>query len=78
MVTGLIDLFEGFTGSDIESTLHHVGEEAFRGGGADRLKPDFLLDTFANTVPPSRVNPERSRRSVPGDASGRYRPAARR
>ncbi|MEU0753511.1 AAA family ATPase [Streptomyces albogriseolus] len=54
----LVDLSEGFAGSDIESTLHDVGEEAYRCGGADRLKPSFLLDTFANTVPLSRVNPE--------------------
>lgn len=57
-VDRLVDLSEGFAGSDIESTLHDVGEEAFRTGGADRLKPSFLLDTFANTVPLSRVNPE--------------------
>ncbi|WP_328468739.1 AAA family ATPase [Streptomyces sp. NBC_00448] len=57
-VDRLVDLSEGFAGSDIESTLHDVGEEAFRCGGADRLKPSYLLDAFANTVPLSRLNPE--------------------
>jgi len=33
-------------------------QEAHRCGGADRLKPSFLLDAFADTVPLSRVNPE--------------------
>ncbi|MET8683781.1 AAA family ATPase [Streptomyces sp. NPDC004732] len=54
----LVDLSEGFAGSDIESALHEVGAEAFLNGGADNLKPSFLPDTFANTVPMSRVNPE--------------------
>ena len=57
-VDRLVDLSEGFAGSDLESTLHDVGEEVFRCGGVDRLKPSFLLDAFANTVPLSRVNPE--------------------
>ena len=57
-VARLVDLSDGFAGSDLESTLHDVGEEAYRCGGADRLKPSFLLDAFANTVPLSRVNPE--------------------
>ena len=29
-----------------------------QGHTRDRLKPSFLLDAFANTVPLSRVNPE--------------------
>ncbi|WP_335980689.1 AAA family ATPase [Streptomyces sp. CA2R106] len=54
----LVDLSEGFAGSDIESTLHDVGEEAHLCGGIHLLKPSYLLDAFANTVPLSRVNPE--------------------
>lgn len=54
----LVDLSEGFAGSDIESVLHEVGAEAHVNGGTENLKPSFLLDTFANTVPMSRVNPE--------------------
>ncbi|BAC70979.1 MULTISPECIES: AAA family ATPase [Streptomyces] len=57
-VDQLVDLSEGFAGSDIESALHDVGLEARRIGGADGLKASFLRDTFANTVPMSRVNPE--------------------
>lgn len=54
----LVDLSDGFAGSDIESVLHDVGAEALLNGGAANLKPSFLLDSFANTVPMSRVNPE--------------------
>ncbi|MFJ3992809.1 AAA family ATPase [Streptomyces sp. NPDC090032] len=57
-VDRLVDLSEGFAGSDIESVLHEVGAEAHVNGGTENLKPSFLLDTFANTVPMSRVNPE--------------------
>jgi AAA+ superfamily predicted ATPase len=57
-VSRLIDLSEGFAGSDIESALHDVGAEVFLGGGADSLRPSFVEDTFANTTPLSRTNPE--------------------
>ncbi|TGA92471.1 AAA family ATPase [Streptomyces sp. MZ04] len=57
-VDRLVDLSEGFAGSDLESALHDVGAEALLSGGAANLKPSLLLDTFANTVPMSRVNPE--------------------
>ncbi|MDW4907102.1 hypothetical protein RB628_17535 [Streptomyces sp. ADMS] len=58
MVDRLVDLSEGFAGSGIESTPNDAGEEAFRTVGADRLRPSFLLGTFAITVPLSRLNPE--------------------
>ncbi|WP_372348841.1 AAA family ATPase [Streptomyces sp. KL116D] len=54
----LVDLSEGFAGSDIESALHEIGAEAHVLGGAEQLKPSRILDMFANTVPMSRVNPE--------------------
>ncbi|MEH0524029.1 AAA family ATPase [Streptomyces stelliscabiei] len=54
----LVELSEGFAGSDIESALHDVGAEVLLGGGADRLDPAFVEDTFANTAPLSRSNPE--------------------
>lgn len=54
----LVDLSEGFAGSDIEAALHDVGAEVYLGGGTESLKPAFVLDTFANTVPLSRNNPE--------------------
>ncbi|MEV3987812.1 AAA family ATPase [Streptomyces sp. NPDC049837] len=54
----LVDLSEGFAGSDIASALHDVGAEAYLCGGVGNLKPSLIMDTFANTVPLSRVNPE--------------------
>ncbi|MFD8122578.1 hypothetical protein ACFV3T_16045 [Streptomyces albidoflavus] len=54
----LADLSEGFAGSDIEAALHEAGEEAHLQGGLDRLPPGLVSDTFANTVPLSRTNPE--------------------
>ncbi|WP_458246828.1 AAA family ATPase [Streptomyces sp. MAI_2237] len=54
----LVDLSEGFAGSDIESALHDVGAEVLLGGGADRLSPSFIEDIFANTAPLIRSNPE--------------------
>ncbi|MEO3922564.1 hypothetical protein ABGB07_01570 [Micromonosporaceae bacterium B7E4] len=45
-------------GSDIEAALHEVGAEVLLNGGADALHPEFVLDTFANTYPLSRTNPE--------------------
>ncbi|MFE3940217.1 AAA family ATPase, partial [Streptomyces goshikiensis] len=54
----LVDLSEGFAGSDIEAALHDVGAEVYLGGGTENLRPAFVLDTFANTVPLSRNNPE--------------------
>lgn len=53
----LIDLSEGFAGSDIESALHDVAQEMHRIKRTD-LDPDFVVDTFSNTIPFSRTNPE--------------------
>ncbi|MGK4585520.1 AAA family ATPase [Kitasatospora sp. HPMI-4] len=57
-VERLVDLSEGFAGSDIEAALHEVGAEVHLNGGAARLRPSFVLDTFVNTTPLSRTNPE--------------------
>jgi ATPase family associated with various cellular activities (AAA) len=57
-VDRLVDLSEGFAGSDIEAALHDVGEEAVRRGGVDRLKDSYVMDTFAQVRPLSVVNPE--------------------
>ncbi|MFJ3876180.1 AAA family ATPase [Streptomyces sp. NPDC090077] len=54
----LVDLSEGFAGSDIEAALHDVGAEVYLGGGTELMRPDFVEDTFSNTVPLSRNNPE--------------------
>jgi hypothetical protein len=58
LVDKLVGLSEGFAGSDLESALHEVGEEVHLNGGAANLRPEFVLDTFANTSPLSRTNPE--------------------
>jgi SpoVK/Ycf46/Vps4 family AAA+-type ATPase len=57
LVDKLVGLSEGFAGSDIEAALHEVGEQMFL-NPADPLRPDFVIDTFANTYPLSRTNPE--------------------
>ena len=54
----LVDLSEGFAGSDIESALHEVGSEVHLNGGPQKLNPAFVAETFANTTPLSRTNPE--------------------
>ncbi|MFD0357922.1 AAA family ATPase [Streptomyces sp. NPDC127110] len=54
----LVDLSDGFAGSDIEAALHDVGAEAYLGGGTGSMRPGFVEDTFSNTVPLSRNNPE--------------------
>lgn len=57
-VQSLVDISDGFAGSDIESALHDVGAEVLLNGGAEALHPAFVLNTFANTNPLSRTNPE--------------------
>lgn len=54
----LIAMSDGFAGADIESALHEVGAEVLLNGGAERLRPEFVVDAFANTFPLSRTNPE--------------------
>lgn len=58
LVTQLVSLSAGFAGSDIESALHEVGAAALLNGLAVPVRPQFILDTFANTSPLSRTNPE--------------------
>jgi hypothetical protein len=58
LVEKLVAMSEGFAGSDIESALHDVGAELLLNGGAERLRPDFVVEAFANTFPLSRTNPE--------------------
>jgi SpoVK/Ycf46/Vps4 family AAA+-type ATPase len=54
----LVTLSAGFAGSDIESALHEAGAEALLNGVAETIRPQFVLETFANTSPLSRTNPE--------------------
>jgi SpoVK/Ycf46/Vps4 family AAA+-type ATPase len=58
LVTRLVELSDGFAGSDIESALHEVGAEVLLNGGVEHLQPTFVVDSFANTMPLSRTNPE--------------------
>ncbi|MFC3988004.1 AAA family ATPase, partial [Actinoplanes siamensis] len=57
LVDKLVGLSEGFAGADIEAALHEVGEQVYL-NGAESLRPEFVLDTFGNTMPLSRTNPE--------------------
>jgi hypothetical protein len=58
LVDHLVTLSAGFAGSDIESALHEVGAEALLNGGKGSVGAQFVMDTFANTSPLSRTNPE--------------------
>ncbi|MEY9993898.1 hypothetical protein ABIE67_005930 [Streptomyces sp. V4I8] len=54
----LVDLSEGFAGSDIEAALRDVGEQALISGGVAELKDSYIMDTFAQVRPLSVVHPE--------------------
>jgi hypothetical protein len=58
LVDKLVGISEGFAGSDIESALHEVGAEVLLNGGVANLRQEFVIDTFTNTFPLSRTNPE--------------------
>ena len=58
MLARLVELSDGFAGSDIESALHDVGAELLLGTGGGRVSDDFVLRSFANVMPLSRTNPE--------------------
>ena len=58
VVEKLVAASEGFSGADIESVLHEVGEKLLINGNADVLAQDFLLEMFTNQNPLSRSNPE--------------------
>jgi SpoVK/Ycf46/Vps4 family AAA+-type ATPase len=55
----LVAMSDGFAGADLESVLHEIGEDVFVNGASANSRPDFVIETFANTVPLSRTNPER-------------------
>jgi hypothetical protein len=58
LVTQLVTMSSGFAGADIESALHEVGAAVLLSSGGAPVKPQFIIDTFANTSPLSRTNPE--------------------
>jgi hypothetical protein len=75
LVDELINLSEGFAGSDIESAVAEIGQEAALIGD-DEVTEDYVRSTFRNVVPLSRSAPERieevrqlGERAIP--ASGR-------
>ena len=87
----VVELSEGFAGSDIESALHEVGAEVMLDpAGRDGLKPSFVVETFRNAVPLSQTNPDQieeirawgRERALPAGrghaASGPSMPAGRR
>jgi SpoVK/Ycf46/Vps4 family AAA+-type ATPase len=53
----LVMASEGFAGSDIEAAVHEVAA-AMLINERSELDPDFMLNTFVNTSPLSRTNPE--------------------
>lgn len=53
----LTEMSDGFTGADIESAVHEIGEEEIR-SGQDGVSDDFMLRVFRNLVPMSQTNPE--------------------
>lgn len=57
LLARLVELSEGFAGSDIESAVHDVASEVHR-TKSEALDPEFVVETFQNTVPFSRTNPE--------------------
>lgn len=55
----VVELSDGFAGSDIESALHEVGAEVMLDpAGREGLKPSFVVETFRNAVPLSQTNPD--------------------
>jgi hypothetical protein len=54
----LVELSEGFAGSDIESAVAEIGHEAIRVGDAN-VPVSYYADAFRNVVPLSRSAPER-------------------
>jgi ATP-dependent 26S proteasome regulatory subunit len=58
VVDKLVQLSDGFAGSDLESAVKEIGHEAIRCGDAN-VPVEFYLDAFQNVVPLSRSAPER-------------------
>jgi hypothetical protein len=85
LVDKLVAMSEGFAGSDIESALHDVGAEVLLNGGFENIRTDFVVESFANTFPLSRTNPEQieeirawgRERAVPAGRSPEATPAGR-
>ena len=53
----LVDLSEGFAGSDLEASVAEVAKEAMLKGD-ETIDDDYWRKVFRNTVPLSKTNPE--------------------
>ena len=58
LVEELVELGEGFAGSDLESAVKEIGHEAIRVGDV-HVSSQYMRDAFRNVVPLSRSAPER-------------------
>jgi SpoVK/Ycf46/Vps4 family AAA+-type ATPase len=58
LVEELVELGEGFAGSDLESAVKEIGHEAIRVGDM-HVPPQYMREAFRNVVPLSRSAPER-------------------
>ncbi|MBM7075754.1 MULTISPECIES: AAA family ATPase [Micromonospora] len=58
LLARLVDLSDGFAGSDIESAMNEVGIEVMLHDGQSALTASFVIDTFVNIIPLSRTHPE--------------------
>lgn len=90
LIEELAELAEGFAGSDIQSAVAEIGQEAIRIGDVN-VTVDYYRDSFRNVVPISRSSPERieevrqlGERAIPASGrsvarwSGDQQPRARR
>ncbi|HKG13374.1 MAG TPA: AAA family ATPase [Pyrinomonadaceae bacterium] len=81
LLAALVELSEGFAGSDLEAAVADVAKEAILKGD-EAIDPAFWRKVFSNIVPLSRTNPEAveairgwgRERAVP--ASGQVAPSA--
>jgi len=58
IVDRLVDLSDGFAGSDLEASIKEVGELAFL-NGIENITDRDLIEHFVNTIPLSKTNPEK-------------------
>src|SRR5439155_18726110 len=58
MLDELVQLAEGFAGSDLESAVREVVKEAFLSGDA-AVTPELFRRSFQNVMPLSKTNPEK-------------------
>ena len=57
LLNSLVDLSDGFAGSDLEAAVADVTKEAILKGD-QAVDPEFWRKVFSNTVPLSKTNPE--------------------